>query len=106
MNKMFEFNDVDSAVQTLLKCKRDGVQVKIYLGFVDFDNNVERGSFATIDEGIRAVQKAKSIFCELDDFVPHITAYSKKQNMKNIKPEGTAHDILLFNCKPIVVVQK
>lgn len=106
MNKMFEFNDVDSAVKALLKCKKDGVHVKVYLGFIDFDNNEESGRFTTIDEGIQAVKKAQSVFCEMDDFIPHIMAYSKKQNVKNIKPEGTMHDILLFNYNPIVVVQK
>lgn len=106
MNRMFEFNDVDSAVQALLKCKKDGVHVKIYLGFVDFENNKENGKFTTIDEGIQVVKKAQSIFCEIDNFTPHIMAYSKQQNMKNIKTEGTMHDILLFNCKQVMVMKE
>lgn len=92
----FNFINEDEAIALLQDLKSTYAINSIMIHFVDFDTGETNQSRKSIEEGCNIIRKAKTITYNDDDYVPHLMAFSKKGNWKNIPNTGKMHDLFLY----------
>lgn len=91
MENTIEIIDIDEAIKRLKRFKKEGKKFSVCV--VNFDDGNSNKFLATYEESCQLIQKAKSIMQDKDEIIPHISLYSRLQEINNILPVGKVHDI-------------
>lgn len=94
MKPCFEILSVDKAIKKLTKMKKDDSK-KIAICIIDFDNDTTEKVIASYSESCDIIKNGMTIAHNRDKYISHLEVFSVVQDINNILPKGTMHDILI-----------
>ena len=90
----YGFVDIDTAIKELETLKKKGKNAVVCI--INFDERTTERTIATYDESCDIIKNGITIAHNRDKYISHIEVFSILQNdIKNIKPKGIMHDILI-----------
>lgn len=93
MKPCFEILSVDKAIKKLARIKRGNKRIAICI--IDFDNDTTEKVIASYSESCDIIKNGMTIAHNQDKYLSHLEIFSVVQDINNIIPKGTMHDILI-----------
>lgn len=93
MKPCFEILSVDKAIKKLARIKKGNRRVAICI--IDFDNDTTEKVIASYSESCNIIKNGMTIAHNQDEYISHLEVFSVVQDINNISPIGTMHDILI-----------